>query len=52
MNQEQAKKALADAAKSGCKHCYGRGYVGWDEKGIEIVCRCVYARMEKEGYGG
>jgi hypothetical protein len=29
--------------RSGCKHCYGRGYIGWDNKtGAPIPCSCIY----------
>jgi len=29
--------------KSGCKHCYGRGYIGWDHKTkAPIPCRCIH----------
>lgn len=29
--------------RSGCKHCYGRGYIGWDYKTkAPIPCNCIY----------
>lgn len=38
--------------KSGCRHCYGRGYTGFDIKAqIWIPCQCLFpaqTRMQKE----
>jgi hypothetical protein len=29
--------------RSGCKHCYGRGYIGWDSvTKAPVPCRCIY----------
>jgi hypothetical protein len=31
--------------RKGCNHCYGRGYEGWDTKGLPIICRCIINRI-------
>lgn len=44
---------LAGLAKSGCKQCRGRGYLGTRvDSGAPVVCPCVVkeiARLEKAG---
>lgn len=35
--------------KTSCKHCYGRGYEGWNETTQEaVLCRCIKNRLFKE----
>ena len=35
-------------ADKNCKHCYGRGFVGWDvDKGKIMACRCVIKKSLK-----
>lgn len=35
--------------RSGCKHCYGRGYEAFDvERQEALLCRCVRNRLFKE----
>ena len=29
------------SVKSGCRKCYGRGYVGIDKEGTKLGCRCL-----------
>jgi len=37
-------------AKKNCKHCFGRGWIGHNQKGDKVVCRCVAkAQKNKEG---
>ena len=40
-------KRLADP---NCKHCYGRGYVGYNEMGFEVYCNargCLFKTIHK-----
>jgi len=35
-------------AKKNCKHCFGRGWIGHNQKGNKVVCRCV-VRAQRKG---
>jgi hypothetical protein len=38
---------LGRKPKKNCKHCYGRGYIGWEKfSGNVIPCRCVLKKKE------
>ena len=39
-------KIFSEFAEKSCKHCYGRGFSGWDtnpnfEEHIPIICKCL-----------
>jgi hypothetical protein len=33
----------------GCRHCYGRGYEGWDSATrLPVPCRCMYRKSDNK----
>ena len=39
--------------KKNCKHCYGRGYIGFDtETGGFVHCKCVMRKKKEEDNSG
>ncbi len=40
-------KEIGQRPNAGCKHCHGRGFVGW-RKGKVVKCKCVKFRPIKK----
>lgn len=34
--------------RSGCKNCFGRGYVGYLDSGLPLICTCIYPPTTKQ----
>lgn len=39
-------------AKDGCKHCYGRGWTGTNDRGMKVICNCVKMTESPPKVGG
>lgn len=39
--EKQTEKQKVRTARASCRYCYGRGYIGLDQKGQRVSCRCV-----------
>jgi hypothetical protein len=43
------KSKLQEDARSNCKHCYGRGYIGFSHLTDQLViCSCVLRNQSKK----
>jgi len=48
--EEEAEADVTRLAKPNCRHCYGRGIVGYNIEGgkrNEVLCSCVMNRVER-----
>ena len=45
---QRANITLNEKPKSNCKHCYERGYIGYNPDKSPIICRCMFPKETEE----